>query len=220
MCDDEPQIVRALRVILSDAGYEVSHAAGLTEALELLERERPDGAIIDVVLPDGDGIELCRELRTWSAMPVIVISALGEEEQKVRALQAGADDYITKPFLPRELLARLEAVFRRVGDSAEQAILTIGALEINFAAHTVRRDGREVRLTPLEFKLLAVLAHHRGRPMSTRALLGEIWGPDRVHDGPLLRTHIANLRNKIEPDDAPARRYIRTERGIGYRFCE
>ncbi len=220
MCDDEPQIVRALRVILSDAGYEVRPAAGLAEALSLLEREPPDGAIIDIVLHDGDGIELCRELRTWSAMPVIVISALGEEEQKVRALQAGADDYITKPFLPRELLARLEAVFRRVGDSAEQAVLTIGGLEINFAAHTVRRDGREVRLTPLEFKLLAVLAHNRGRPMSTRALLGEIWGPERVDAGPLLRTHIANLRYKIEPDDAPARRYIRTEPGVGYRFCE
>jgi two-component system KDP operon response regulator KdpE len=220
VCDDEPQIIRALRVILREAGYEVSTAATLAEGLDVAAREPPDGAIIDLMLPDGSGIELCAELRSWSTMPIVVLSALDEEEQKVLALRAGADDYITKPFSGRELLARLEAVFRRVVSSNEEATVTVKGLEINFAAHTVLRDGREVKLTPIEFKLLTALARNRGRLMTSRALLSEVWGPTYANDSPLLRTHIANLRHKIEGPDARTWSYVQTEPGVGYRFSE
>jgi two-component system KDP operon response regulator KdpE len=220
VCDDEPQIVRALRVILHEAGYGVSEAATLAEALDVAAREPPDAAIVDLVLPDGSGIDLCAELRSWSTMPIVVLSALDEEEQKVQALRAGADDYVTKPFSARELLARLEVVFRRVVASDDEATLCVKGLEINFAAHTVLRDGREVKLTPIEFKLLCVLARNRGRLMSTRKLLTEVWGPAHADDAPLLRTHIANLRHKIEGGDAAAWLYIKTEPGMGYRFCD
>jgi two-component system, OmpR family, KDP operon response regulator KdpE len=220
VCDDEPQIVRALRVILREAGYEASMAATLAEALDLAARQPPDAAIIDLVLPDGSGIELCVELRSWSTMPIVVLSALDDEEQKVLAFRAGADDYITKPFSARELLARLEAVFRRVVSSDEEATLCVKGLEINFAAHAVLRDGREVKLTPIEFKLLSALARNRGRVMTSRALLSEVWGSAYANEAPLLRTHIANLRHKIEGPDATTWRYIRTEAGVGYRFCD
>jgi two-component system, OmpR family, KDP operon response regulator KdpE len=220
VCDDEPQIVRALRVILREAGFEVSIAATLAEGLELAAREPPDAAIIDLVLPDGSGIELCSELRSWSTMPIVVLSALHEDEQKVLALRAGADDYITKPFSGRELLARMDAVFRRVVTSDDEATITVKGLEINFAAHTVLRDGREVKLTPIEFKLLSALARNRGRLMTSRALLSDVWGPTYANDSPLLRTHIANLRHKIDGADARAWSYIQTEAGVGYRFCE
>jgi two-component system KDP operon response regulator KdpE len=220
VCDDEPQIVRALRVILREAGYEVSIAMTLAEGLDVAARKPPDGAIIDLVLPDGSGIDLCSELRSWSTMPIVVLSALDEEEQKVLALRAGADDYITKPFSGRELLARMDAVFRRVVTSDDEATITVKGLEINFAAHTVLRDGREIKLTPIEFKLLSALARNRGRLMTSRALLGDVWGPTYASDSPLLRTHIANLRHKIEGADARAWSYIQTEAGVGYRFCE
>ena len=224
VCDDEPQTVRALRVILRDGGYEAVSAETLSQALELAAVEPLDGAIVDVMLPDGNGIELCRELRSWSSMPIVVLSALDEEEQKVLALQAGADDYVTKPFFARELLARMETVFRRIVDIEEQPVLTVKGLEINFPAHTVRRDGREVKLTPIEFKLLSALARNRGRLMTTRALLAEIRDPsgsgERGSDSALLRTHIANLRHKIEGQHATAWLYINTEPGLGYRFAE
>ncbi len=153
-------------------------------------------------------------------MPIIVLSAIEEEEQKVRALRAGADDYLTKPFAARELLARLEAIFRRVVSSDQEATVAVDGLEINFAAHRVLRDGREVKLTPIEFDLLCALARNRGRLLTGRALLVEVWGPAYADDAPLLRTHIANLRRKIEHDVASRSRYIKTEVGVGYRFCE
>jgi two-component system, OmpR family, KDP operon response regulator KdpE len=219
VCDDEPQIIRALRLILREAGYQVSKAATLSEALDLAAREPPDAAIIDLVLPDGNGIQLCAELRSWSTMPIIVLSALDEEEQKVQALRAGADDYVTKPFSARELIARLEAVFRRaVVADHDEATLRVKGLEVNFAAHRVLRDGREIRLTPIEFALLAALARNRGRLMTTRTLLAEVWGSAYAEDLPLLRTHIANLRHKIDGGDRTNWRYIETEPGIGYRF--
>jgi two-component system, OmpR family, KDP operon response regulator KdpE len=198
----------------------VSAAATLAEALDAAAREPPDAAIVDLVLPDGSGVELCAELRSWSSMPIIVLSALDEEEQKVQALQAGADDYLTKPFSARELVARLEAVYRRVAASTDEANLVVEGLEINFAAHAVHRDGREVRLTPLEFELLSVLARNRGRLMTGRALLAEVWGASYANDAPLLRTHIANLRHKIEDKNTTRWRYITTEAGVGYRFCD
>jgi two-component system, OmpR family, KDP operon response regulator KdpE len=218
VCDDEPQILRALRVVLRDAGFDVVPAATAQEALDRAAVQPPDAAILDLVLPDGDGIEVCRSLREWSRMPIIVLSALGDEEEKVRALEAGADDYVVKPFAPRELVARLQANLRRAGDDepGEPAIQADG-LEIDLAAHTVRRDGAEVHLTPIEFGLLRTLARQRGRLMTHRTLLIEVWGPAYADDTQVLRTHIANLRRKIEPPgEAP--RYIRTDPGVGYRF--
>jgi two-component system KDP operon response regulator KdpE len=219
VCDDELQILRALRVVLKDAGYEVTATANATEALDAAAIKPPDAAIIDLVLPDGNGIEVTRSLREWSEMPILVLSANGEEEQKVAALEAGADDYVTKPFGPRELIARLQAALRRSGaESAEEAKILADGLEIDLAAHTVRRDGEEVHLTPIEFKLLRSLARNRGRLMTHRALLTEVWGPGWAEDTQTLRTHIANLRRKIEPEGAP--RHIRTDPGIGYRFAD
>ena len=217
VCDDEPQILRALRVILRDAGFEVDPASTATEALDHAAVRPPHAAIIDLVLPDGDGIEVCRQLREWTAMPIIVLSAVGEEEQKVRALEAGADDYVTKPFGARELVARLQAALRRAAPTPDEPVLSADGLEIDVAAHQVRRDGEEVRLTPIEFELLSTLARNRGRLMTHRALLTEVWGPAYADDTATLRTHIANLRRKIEPPGGE-RLYIRTDAGAGYRF--
>ena len=217
VCDDEPQILRALRVILRDAGFEVDPASTAAEALDHAAVRPPHAAIIDLVLPDGDGIEVCRQLREWTAMPIIVLSAVGEEEQKVRALEAGADDYVTKPFGARELVARLQAALRRAAPTPDEPVLRADGLEIDVAAHRVRRDGEEVHLTPIEFELLSTLARNRGRLMTHRALLTEVWGPAYADDTATLRTHIANLRRKIEPPGGE-RRYIRTDAGVGYRF--
>ena len=216
VCDDEMQIRRALRVVLKDAGFEVTETAGAQEALDAVSVRPPDAAIIDLLLPDGDGIEVCRSIRSWSEMPILVLSAVGEEDQKVRALEAGADDYVTKPFGSRELVARLKAALRRAGDDADEPAVTAGDLRIDLAAHTVRRNGEEVHLTPIEFRLLSTLARNRGRLMTHRALLKEVWGPGWEDDTQTLRTHIANLRRKIEPSEGP--RHIRTDPGIGYRF--
>jgi two-component system KDP operon response regulator KdpE len=217
-CDDEPQIVRALKVILRQEGYSVLTAGNMNEALDLVAVRPVDAAIVDLVLPDGDGIELCRRLRECSEMPIIILSAVGDEEQKVSAFKAGADDYITKPFGPRELLARLEAVLRRVSPEAEESVITFGGLEIDLAAHIVRRDGDEVHLTPTEFELLRVLVRDRGRLMTHRALLTEVWGPDYADDTRVLRTHIARLRHKIDSPDGVTKHPIRTEPGVGFRF--
>jgi two-component system KDP operon response regulator KdpE len=216
--DDEQQILRALRVILREQGYAVLTAATLDEGLNLVAVSPVDAAIVDLVLPDGDGLELCRRLREWSDMPIIVLSAVGEEEQKVLALTAGADDYITKPFGPRELLARLEAVMRRASPDADESVVIAGRLEIDLAAHIVRRDGQEVHLTPTEFQLLRVLVRDRGRLLTHRALLTEVWGPSYADDTQVLRTHIARLRHKVDPADEAGRHHIRTEPGVGFRF--
>jgi two-component system KDP operon response regulator KdpE len=216
VCDDEMQIRRALRVVLRDAGFEVIETADAKEALDAASVNPPDAAIIDLILPDGDGIEVTRGIREWSEMPILVLSAVGEEEQKVRALEAGADDYVTKPFGPRELVARLNAALRRAGESADEPAISVDGLEIDLAAHTVKRDGGEIHLTPIEFRLLGTLAQNRGRLMTHRVLLREVWGPGWEEDTQTLRTHIANLRRKIEPSDGP--RYIRTDPGVGYRF--
>jgi two-component system KDP operon response regulator KdpE len=215
VCDDEPQILRALRVILRDAGFEVDPASTAAEALDHAAVRPPHAAIIDLVLPDGDGIEVCRTLREWSAMPIIVLSAVGEEDQKVRALEAGADDYVTKPFGARELVARLQAALRRAAPAPDEPVLRAEGLEIDVAAHRVHRDGEEVHLTPIEFDLLSVLARNRGRLMTHRSLLTEVWGSAYADDTATLRTHIANLRRKIDGE----RRYIRTDAGVGYRFA-
>jgi two-component system KDP operon response regulator KdpE len=214
--DDEPQILRALRVVLRDAGFEVDPADTASDALDHAAVRPPDAAIVDLVLPDGDGVEVCRSLREWSAMPIIVLSAVGDEADKVRALEAGADDYVTKPFGPRELVARLEAVLRRAQPADEDPVVEVEGLTIDLPARRVRRDGDDVHLTPIEFDLLRTLVLNRGRLLTHRALLEEVWGPAYVHDTQTLRTHIANLRRKIEPADGA--RHIRTEPGVGYRF--
>jgi two-component system, OmpR family, KDP operon response regulator KdpE len=216
VCDDEPQILRALKVILRDAGFEAVPASSGEEALDLAAVKPPEAAILDLMLPDLDGVEVTRRLREWSQMPIVVLSAVGEEDRKVEALAAGADDYVTKPFGPRELVARLEAVLRRAQpEGAEPKILAAG-LEIDLAARSVLRDGEPVHLTPTEFGLLRALARNRGKLMTHRALLVEVWGVEYEDDFQVLRAHVANLRRKIEPADGP--RYVKTDPGVGYRF--
>ncbi len=216
ICDDELQILRALKVVLRESGFEPVATATAQEALDTAAVRPPDAAIVDLVLPDGDGVEVCRELRSWSQMPLIVLSAIGEEERMVAALEAGADDYITKPFSPRELIARLGAVMRRSGGGTESPRIEAGELTLDLAARVVTRAGTEIHLTPIEYDLLSVLARNRGRLITHRALLTEVWGPEYADDTRVLRTHIANLRGKIETGDSPP--LIRTETGIGYRF--
>ncbi len=226
VCDDETQILRALRVILRDAGFEAIPASTGEEALDLAAVSRPDAAILDLVLPDIDGIELCRRLREWTDMPVIVLSAVGDEDAKVRALAAGADDYVTKPFGPRELIARLQANLRRIEPEPEQSVIASGDLSVDLASRTVTVAGEEVHLTPTEFDLLRLLARNRGRLMTHRDLLVGVWGTGYGADTQVLRAHIANLRRKIEPPGGEDRvggvgghRYIRTDPGVGYRFA-
>ncbi len=217
--DDEPQIVRALKVVLREAGFEAVPAETASQALDVAAVRPPDAAIVDLVLPDGDGVEVTRRLREWSEMPILVLSAVGEEEQKVRALEAGADDYITKPFGTRELVARLQAALRRAAPAEEEPSLIVDGLEIDLAGRIVLRDSEPVHLTPTEFELLRVLVRNRGRLMTHRKLLVEVWGPEYVDDIQPLRTHIARLRAKIEPEGAAGPRYIVTDPGVGYRFA-
>ncbi len=215
VCDDEPQILRALRVVLRDAGFEVLPASDAAEALDLAALRAPDAAILDLVLPDRDGVEVTRALREWSQLPILVLSALGEEDEKIRALEAGADDYLTKPFSPRELVARLRAALRRAAPGADEPVLRAADLELDQPAHLVRRGGEEVHLTPIEFRLLRTLMVNRGRLLTHRGLLVEVWGPAYGDDVATLRTHVANLRRKVDPAAA----VIRTEPGVGYRFA-
>jgi len=215
--DDEQQILRALRVILREAGFEALPASTGEEALDVAALQHPDAAIIDVLLPDMDGVELSRRLREWTEIPLIVLSAVGDEEAKVRALAAGADDYVTKPFGPRELVARLQANLRRIAPDPEEALVRVDGLEVDLARRAVRVDGQDVHLTPTEFDLLRQLVRNRGRLMTHRDLLLSVWGPGYSEDTQVLRAHIANLRRKIEPPEG--RRFIRTDPGVGYRFA-
>jgi len=216
VCDDEPQILRALKVILRDAGYEAVTASTGEEALDRAAVKPPEAAILDLMLPDVDGVEVTRRLREWSQMPIVVLSAVGEEDRKVEALAAGADDYVTKPFGPRELVARLEAALRRAQPEGAEPVIAAEGIEIDLAARSVFRDGEPVHLTPTEFGLLRALARNRGKLMTHRALLVEVWGVEYEDDLQVLRAHVANLRRKIEPPDGP--KYILTDPGVGYRF--
>jgi two-component system KDP operon response regulator KdpE len=216
--DDEPQILRALRVVLGNEGFRAVPAATVAEALDLVAVDPPDAAIVDLVLPDGDGVVICERIREWSEMPIVVLSAIGDEAEKVRALNAGADDYVTKPFGSGELLARLRAALRRAPGGGDGARVEADGLVVDLAARRVLRDGDEVHLTPTEFELLRTLAAHRGRLLTHTMLLSEVWGPAYAEDTHVLRVHIANLRRKIEPE--PSRpRYITTDQGVGYRFA-
>jgi two-component system KDP operon response regulator KdpE len=220
--DDEPQILRALTTNLRGAGYDVVRAATGEEALAAAAVRPPDAVVLDLVLPDISGVEVCRELRTWSEMPIVILSAVGEEGQKVQALDAGADDYVTKPFGMDELLARLRAAVRRAtpASAAAEPVVTTADFTIDLSAKrvTLARDGSDVRLTPTEWQLLEVLARHPDRLVTQRQLLQEVWGPGYLTEANYLRVYVANLRRKLEP--SPSRpRYLRTEAGMGYRFC-
>jgi two-component system, OmpR family, KDP operon response regulator KdpE len=217
VCDDDPQMLRALRLVLRGAGYEPLATSSAEEALDRAAIAGPHAAIIDLMLPDRPGIEVCRELRAWSELPIIVLSAIDEEAAKIEALQSGADDYVTKPFAPGELVARVQAVLRRAGRAETEPRIQVDGLVVDIAAHVVTLDGEELHLTPLEFALLRALVTNRGLLMTHRKLLSEVWGPEYEDATPLLRTHIANLRRKLAAG-AGQRRFIRTDSGVGYRF--
>jgi len=215
--DDEPQIVRGLKVILRSAGYTVEAAETKASALAALAARPTDALVLDLVLPDGGGVEVCEEVRRWSRMPILVLSAVGDEREKVRALDSGADDYVTKPFGTDELLARLRALMRRSVEPSGDPELRIGEVVIDLADRRVRLAGREVHLTPIEFELLRILATHQGRLVTQRQLLRDVWGPEYTQETHYLRVHIAHIRAKLEAD--PSRpRYLITEPGVGYRF--
>ena len=217
--DDEPQITRVLRTTLSAQGYDLRVANDGETALEIMKDWTPDMMITDLSMPQMDGLELTRHVREHSTMPIIVLSVRGEERTKVRALDAGADDYVTKPFGMNELLARVRANLRRVPETEPEAaeVIEEGDFLIDVGAHTLRIRGKEVRLTPKEFDLLVCLARHRGKVVTHRALLGAVWGANATEQPEYLRVFVGQLRKKLEPD-ASSPRYIVTEPWVGYRF--
>lgn len=221
LVDDDPSIQRATTALLRSRGYAVVSTSTGTDALATFERERPHLVILDLGLPDMDGIRVCQQLRLRSDAPILVLSVRGAEASKVAALDAGADDYVTKPFGPDELLARVRAGLRRslAGDESLRGVLRRGDLAIDFDRRRVHRDGIEMRLTPKEFKLLTLLASHQGRVMTHRAILKAIWGSAGGDQAEHLRVLVGQLRKKIEPN--PARPvYVLTEPWVGYRFAE
>jgi two-component system KDP operon response regulator KdpE len=216
--DDEQQILRALRTSLKGAGYDVDTAETAEGALTAAALRPPDAVILDLVLPDGSGIDVCRQLRSWSSAPVIVLSAVGEEREKIAALDAGADDYVTKPVGIDELLARLRAALRRTTPTADP-VIQVGDLVVDLEKRSVSVDGRLVHLTPHQYELLRVLALNKGKLLTHRALLREVWGPAYGSESNLLHVNISQLRRKIEPDRAHPR-YLLTEPGAGYRLVD
>jgi two-component system KDP operon response regulator KdpE len=216
--DDEAQILRALGTTLRGAGYTVDTAATAETALAAAAAQPPDAVILDLVLPDGSGTDVCRELRKWTDAPVIVLSAVGEEREKIAALDAGADDYVTKPFSVDELLARLRAVLRRLAPE-EGPVLAVGNLRIDVPKRLVVRDGERVKLTPHEFDLLRVLAQNRGKLLTHRMLLREVWGPAYGDEAHYLHVYVSHLRAKIERDPSQPEILV-TEAGAGYRLVD
>jgi two-component system KDP operon response regulator KdpE len=215
--DDEPQILTALETTLRGAGYEVETAATGEDALTQASLHPPEGVILDLVLPGKSGVEVCRELREWSDAPVLVLSVIGEEQDKVAALDAGADDYVTKPFGMDELLARLRAVLRRA--TPAESLLKVGDLEIDLEKSSVRRNGELVQLTPHEFGLLRLFATNEGKLLTHRMILREVWGAAYQTESHYLHVYVSQLRQKIE-DDPTRPHYLLTETGAGYRFVD
>jgi two-component system, OmpR family, KDP operon response regulator KdpE len=214
--DDEPHILRALKASLRGAGYEVDTADTAEGALTAAALAPPDAVILDLFLPDGRGTDVARELRTWSGVPIIVLSVVGDESEKVAALDAGADDYVTKPFGVDELLARLRAAMRRVEPSPEP-VYEIGELRVDLEKQAVWFDGKPVQLTPHEFGLLRLFARNEGKLLTHATILREVWGRGYADESHYLHVYVSQLRRKIEPD--PTRpRYILTEPGAGYRL--
>ena len=214
--DDEPQILRALTTNLRGAGFEVDRAATAAEALASAVARPPDAIVLDLILPDRSGVEVCRELRTWSSVPIIILSAVGEEAQKIEALDAGADDYVTKPFGLGELLARLRASMRRVEPAGSEPT-RIGRLTVDMDRRLVTVAGKPVTLSKIEFDLLALLARNEGKLFTHRAILREVWGPSYQVESHYLHVYVSKLRQKIEQDPRHPR-YLVTEPGAGYRL--
>jgi two-component system KDP operon response regulator KdpE len=213
LCDSERQSGRALNVVLRAAGLRVCAVQTAEEALTRAALQVPDLAIIEAEPVDSSGTEVCRRLREWSSMPLIVVSHVADEDRIVDAFAAGADDYITKPFRPRELVARVEALLRRT-TTHDEPVIVCGRIRVDLAAHAVRREGREVRLTPTEYKLLSTLARNRGRLLTHDALLRQAWGAAHAEDRQTLRAHMANLRRKLAAPSSSGP--IRTYPGVGY----
>jgi two-component system KDP operon response regulator KdpE len=217
--DDEEQIRRALKSILSTRGYTLSMAATGEDALLKAIDTPPDLVILDLMLPDRSGIEVCRELRTWMSAPILILSVRSNEADKIVALDEGADDYLTKPFSAGELLARVRALLRRAAAlTSPPPLVRAGDLEVDIARRRVRRAGEEVALTPTEFDILAFLARNAGLVCTQRMVLEHVWGPQWAEDAQTLRVHVSNLRKKIEPRPGGSR-YIITEPGVGFRFA-
>jgi len=218
--DDETPIRRFLRLSLAGEGYRVIEAATAAETLESIAGQHPDVVILDLGLPDRDGLDLTREVREWSAVPIVVLSAREKENDKVAALEAGADDYVTKPFGVGELIARVRVALRHAALAEApqgESVFTAGDLKVDLARRQVFLGEREVRLTPIEYRLLAMLVKHAGKVLTHRQLLHEVWGPEYGDENHYVRVYVAQLRRKLEAD--PARpRYLRTEPGVGYRL--
>jgi two-component system KDP operon response regulator KdpE len=215
--DDEQAIRHFLRVTLSSQAYEVVEATSGQEALSDAATHKPDIVILDLGLPDIDGVEVTRLLRQWTQIPIIILSVRGSERDKIAALDAGADDYLTKPFGVGELLARLRAALRRAAQTTSEPVFTSGSLKVDLARRLVSVSGREVQLTPTEYELLRVLVTHAGKVLTHHHLLREVWGTEYGEEFHMLHVNISNLRRKIEPD--PARpQFIITEPGVGYRL--
>jgi two-component system KDP operon response regulator KdpE len=219
--EDEPPIRRFLRASLTVEGFRVAEAATAQEGLRLITQHVPALVLLDLGLPDAEGVDVIRQVREWSAMPIVVLSARGEEQSKIDALDAGADDYLTKPFGVRELLARIRVALRhaaRVNSGApEQATVQAGDICIDLSARVVTKGGVEAKMTKIEFNLLAVLAHNAGKVVTHRQLLKEVWGPHAVHEPHYVRVFMASLRKKLE--DNPSRpKFLITEQGVGYRL--
>jgi two-component system KDP operon response regulator KdpE len=220
LVEDEPQMRRFLRAALVPRGFRLLEAASAREGELAVASHNPDVVLLDLGLPDRDGIELAKSLRAFTQAPILVLSARGREADKVEALDAGADDYLTKPFGVPELLARMRVALRHAARAAGEPpapVLEVGALHVDFARREVALAGREVRLTPIEWKLLALLAKHAGKVVTHRQILREVWGPGAGHQTHTVRVHMAALRRKLEPD--PARpRLLLTEPAVGYRL--
>lgn len=215
--DDEVQIRRLLRVTLESAGYRVREADTAQLGLNEVALAAPDGLILDLGLPDLDGTEVVRRLREWSRVPVLVLSVRDSEDDKIAALDAGADDYLTKPFGGGELLARVRAILRRAQPAGEAAVVAFGEIEVDLAARVVRRAGAEVRLTAKEYALLRLLVQHRGKVVTHRQILRELWGPNAEENTHYLRVYMTHLRQKLEREPHTPR-HLRTDAGIGYRL--
>ena len=217
--EDEPQVLRVLRAALPAHGYRLTEATRGEEALVAAATRAPDLVLLDLSLPDLDGVEVTRRLREWSTVPVVVVSARGQESDKIQALDAGADDYLTKPFGTGELLARIRVALRHAARAGSDAspVFEVGALRVDLGARRVFVSGSEARLTRTEYRLLAVLVAHAGRVVTHRQLLTEVWGPGAVGQSHYVRIYLGHLRHKLESD--PARpRYLLTETGVGYRL--
>lgn len=217
IADDDPQMIRALRITLAARGYDVTTASDGTAALDAAIRSHPDLVVLDLGMPGLTGIEVIQALRGWTQVPILVVSGRSESWDKVEALDAGADDYVTKPFSADELLARVRALSRRTPSAPDAPVVEFGDVVVDLAARVVTRAGASVRLTPTEWRLLEVLVRNRDRLVTRETLLTEVWGPQYTTDTGYLRLYLSQLRKKLEPEPSEPR-YLLTEAGMGYRF--